>query len=300
MKRIYDRKVIQNTYDISFEYDEERQCLELLHFCIILTHRCTLKCKLCAEKTAYYKTKYHPELTFIKKEIDRYFEIVDYTMKFDVSGGEPFLRKDIGDILKHILQYKGHFGRVRINTNGTILPSKEVIEVLKLYGDNLDVLIDDYGADLSINAKNLAKLFSDNGIAYIYREQNKNALHFSGWVDFGNFEKKHTREEAKELFKRCAISSKIGFGFRLKGGIMSPCAIAIQAMEFGVLKKNEAEFLDIFDENLSLTQMRQKLKSIFELSCFDACMYCNGMCKDSKRFIPAEQLTKEEILNVRR
>jgi hypothetical protein len=290
MKKIYNAKLIQPIYGDAFEYDNESGEFHLLKCGIIVTHRCTLKCKLCAERTPYYQNKYHPPLELLKKEIEKYFELVEYTQKFDVSGGEPLLHKDLPALLSFVLNYKRQFGRLRIVTNGTIIPSDELINALKEYGEQADVLIDNYGDNLSKNAVNLSEKLEENGVMHILRDQHKDALHFGGWVDFGDLTKKHSMEEAKKLFVKCAVPSKIGFCFRIKEGKMSPCAVTSQCMEFGVIEDNPEEYIDLFDEISTVEEKREKMKKIFNMQGFTACMYCNGFSEDSERFIPAEQL----------
>lgn len=289
----YNAKEIQSIYQDEmkgFTRDLETGEVFLLKTCLIVTHRCTLKCKLCAERTAYYQKRYHPELAFLREEIDRYFELVHYTMKFDVSGGEPFLRLDLHQIMEHLLQYRKQFGRVRINTNGTLLPSDALIDVLKAYDMQADILIDHYGDELSKKAMEIAEKLEKNNISYILRRQDAAHLHCGGWVDFGDLTKKHTVEEAKELFAKCAISNKIGFGFRMKEGVMSPCAVSAQCVEFGKTAPDPNEYVDLFDETIGLEDKRRKLEAIFNLKSLKACRYCNGMCVDSIRYVPAEQL----------
>lgn len=292
MKKIYDANEIQPIYSDkvkAFEWNKESDELHLLKSAIILTHRCTLRCKLCAERTPYYKERYHPTLEYLKKEIDSYFALVDYTMKFDITGGEPTLRKDLPEIMLYLLRYKEQFGRARILTNGTILFSPQLIEAIKPFGKQADVLIDDYGTNLSVNAKQNAQLLTENGILHILRDQSDMG-HFGGWVDFGDLSLRHSKEEAKELFQKCTISQQIGFSFRMKGGLMSPCALTAQCIEFGAHTGNPDEYIDLFDASMNKRQQREKMQRIFEAENLSACMYCNGICADSKRYRPAEQV----------
>lgn len=293
MEKKYDAKIIQQVYQEetkAFRKDVATGEISLLKACLIVTHRCTLKCKLCAERTAYYQKRYHPDLEFLKEEIDKYFALVHYTMKFDVSGGEPLMRSDLAEVMEYLLQYKQQFGRVRINTNGTLLPSNALLDVLKEYGVQADVLIDHYGDKLSKKAIEMAEVLDKHGISYILRRQDADNLHCGGWVDFGDLSEKHTEEEAKALFAKCAISNKIGFGFRIKEGIMSPCAVANQCVEFGKMASVPEEYVDLFDKATDLKEKRRKLENIFNLDSLTACRYCNGICADSIRYIPAEQL----------
>lgn len=291
MKKSKDAMEIQTIYQPALEYDCEE--LHVLHMCLITTHRCTLRCKYCVERTPYYSQPYSPPLSELIDQIDAYFKLVDFTLKFDVSGGEPFTRKDLPEILEHLRRYKSKFGRVRVNTNGTILPTPAFITSAKKLGTQFDVLIDKYSDRetlLSKRADELAQLLNENGIRFILRPQSQTALYANGWVDFGNMELMHTDAQACELFEKCAITSKIGYGFRMKNFIMTPCAMVQQLQDFHILMLPQDEIIDLSDQRESIQQKRDKLVRIFNLKLFQACKYCNGICKDSKRYAPAEQL----------
>ena len=295
MKRVYDANEIQAIYSDkakAFEWDEKTDVLHLLKAALITTHRCTLRCKLCAERTPYYKKRYHPTLEHIKKEIDSYFDLIDYTMKFDVTGGEPTMRKDLPEIMRYLIKYKEQFGRVRIVTIGTILFNKQLIDSLLLFGKQADVLIDDYGSSLSINAKQNSELLTKYNIIHILRKQSDTS-HFGGWVDFGDLTLLHTEEEAKVLYRKCTIAQQIGFAFRMRGGLFSPCAMTMQCIELGAHEGNPNDYIDLFDNTMSKLQQRKKIQRIFEADYLSACMFCNGICIDSKRFRPAEQVLLE-------
>jgi organic radical activating enzyme len=291
MNKLFDAIEIQSVYaDSVMAVDCDGGELHLLKAGVIITHRCTLRCKLCAERTTQYKERYHPTLDYLKREIDAYFDLVDYTMKFEITGGEPTIRKDLPDLLQYMLKYREQFGRVRIITNGTLTLSNETIEALKLYGRQADVLIDSYG-DLSVNALRNATILSANGLIHIFRDQSSND-HFGGWVDFGDMSRRHSADEAKALYKKCAISQKVGFGWRIKAGVLSPCAMTVQCIEFGIHTGDPNEYVDLFDANTTKEQKRSKMLRIFEADNLSACMYCNGLCSDSKRYKPAEQIER--------
>ena len=70
---------------------------------------------------------------------------------------------------------------------------------------------------------------------------------------------------------------------------MSHCAVAIQCVEFGIIEDNEEAYINLFDETLTVEEKRKKMLKLFNTESFTACMYCNGLCDDRKRFITAEQ-----------
>lgn len=102
-----------------------------------ITNRCNLNCLYCSVSP----TKNDPEdltITEWKNVIDELAEMKVFNLL--ISGGEPFMRQDFVNILKHIFRY--HF-RISINTNGTIF-NEEVLSVLSGSNrlDNVQVSLD--------------------------------------------------------------------------------------------------------------------------------------------------------------
>lgn len=291
MKRLYDCRQIQNVYTPAITAQDGK--IELLKMALILTHTCTLRCKLCAERTPYYKIRYMPALGLLKEQAERYFQLVDYTMKLELSGGEPLTRRDLPEFLEFLLQFRQQFGRARIITNGTIEMGDELIEVLQKFDAQADVLIDCYsfrGKLLSVNAEKNKEKLDSAGIACILRKQSEQDLHCGGWVDFGDFTKARSEEQTQKNYSSCAILNIIGGGARIKEGIITPCAVTQQMADFGALPLQEGEYVDLFDRSKTLSQMRDALIRMFSFSQLSACRYCDGIRDDSKRFPPAEQV----------
>ena len=61
---------------------------------------------------------------------------------------------------------------------------------------------------------------------------------------------------------------------------------------------NPDEYIDLSDDSVSCEQNKEKIRKILNGSMLSSCLYCNGMCDDSPRFKPAEQLTFEEIKEI--
>lgn len=53
----------------------------------------------------YYDNPFHPTLAYLKRCIERYFEIVDHVKLFSLSGGEPMLCEDLLEIVDEIHKY---------------------------------------------------------------------------------------------------------------------------------------------------------------------------------------------------
>lgn len=258
---------------------------------IIITYRCNLKCKLCTAYSPYYDTPPHFEYEDLAKSIDKYFDLVSYVGKFTISGGEPMVHKDLAKIVEHTLKYKNQFDFIEIITNGTVIPNSVLMDVVNGYKDKIKFLVDDYGKNLSTKVDEIKELFQANNINYVIRGNNKEDAHCNGWIDFGDFSQKwFSQEEVKMLFNKCALPQKMSFCFTIKKGEIHPCGPSYRCMELKITAKNKNEYVDLFDYSESKEEKQKKIFSIQNAKSLTACAYCNGMCEDSPRFPPAEQL----------
>ena len=254
-------------------------------FCFPVTFRCNLNCKLCAEHAPYAERPYHPSLEFLKEQVEQLFSLVEYIEKFDITGGEPFLRKDLADILDYLyLNYRQKIGMVRVTTNGTLLPPEGFLQVMVKWGECTYVIIDHYA--VSKQCEKVYKQLQDAGIPCELRDYSDD-VHCDGWVDYGDLSLKHTREEARNLFKKCIVP-KLGFFTCMVNGILFPCARARLLYE----KMISGVCVDLFDPELTDEGKKARMCSVMDMEeVVDACRFCNGLCEDSPRFLPAEQLT---------
>ena len=79
----------------------------------------------------------------IKADVDLFFANVDYIMLFHVSGGEPMLYRYTADLIEYIdKNYRDRIGTLRTVTNGTVVPTEEML--CKLGKCRVEVKVDDY------------------------------------------------------------------------------------------------------------------------------------------------------------
>lgn len=271
----------------------EKFIMKRIALCVSL--KCNLKCKLCAAYAPYYENPKSFSIEDIKKMVDEYFNVVDYVEMFTITGGEPMIHKDIAKIISYIDDtYSDSIGKFEIITNGTVLPNKETLEVLRNV-KNIDILIDNYGVDNSVKVAMLDELLKVENIRHRVRNYTSENPHCDGWVDFGNHElKHHSEEDLKALFKKCAYSGKLGFCNTIYGGKMYLCAKSKRLEELGIKTRRKEEYIDFLDVTMSVEEKREHIRGFAKLEYLEACAYCNGLCEDSERFIPAEQMKPGE------
>lgn len=102
---------------------------------ISLTERCTLRCRKCAHACPN-SNHMLPDLPLeeVKRSADSFFRVMDITKEFVLIGGEPLLYKQLAEAVAYIgNHYRKQMIIFSITTNGTLLPSEEVLEQCRKY-----------------------------------------------------------------------------------------------------------------------------------------------------------------------
>ena len=154
---------------------------------LVITERCSLKCKDCSNLMQYYEKPENADTNECLKSIDEFCALVDSVNEFRIIGGEPFMNKEIHQFIDK-LDTEPKVRGVVIYTNGTIVPNERNLQSLK--SKKVMVLITDYDA-LSRNADKLAETFKFHGISF-YRQKAMN------WTSCATIEKHGRSQEAQE------------------------------------------------------------------------------------------------------
>lgn len=263
--------------------DIDQSVLAVKRLCIPVTLRCNLRCELCAERAPYYHHPYHPELMDLKRQVDLLFSLADRIEKFDMTGGEPLLRKDLPQFAAYLYaRYGDRIGKLRLTTNGTLPPGEELLDSLHRWGERAYVIVDHY--PVSTRFQEAARRLEAAGVPFEVRDYSGN-LHCDGWVDYGDFQRKHDDEGAQKLFNACMVP-KLGFFTCLVNGKLFPCARARLLYEQGITR----DYLDVAALSDTGDTGREALRAFLRRTSLESCAYCSGLCPDSPRFVPAKQM----------
>jgi len=148
---------------------------------VLVTEKCNLNCSHCNMFIPHFEMPKHRELDTMIKDIDSYFNIVDYVSVFHLVGGEPFLHPQIQDVIQHILSnYIHKIDKFIITTNGGITPKQSTIELLK--SSNVILSVSNYSDKLEKLKKKIEKvidIYKSNEIRHYVRNEIE-------WYDFGD------------------------------------------------------------------------------------------------------------------
>ena len=233
-------------------------------FGYILSNVCTLKCKHCCEMVPYYNVKEFVKADVVIENCKKVADACQFTMYIELIGGEPFLHPDIVYILEELLKIDD-VGYVKIFTNGTVVPSKQLCRVLK----NPRIVIvwsnyqDTLEGTLLENVNRTRELFAKEGIEYIYSMSKT-------WLDFSSFD--YADKSEKELqndFEDCFLANC----HRLYEGVLYRCPHQYAAMRLGKIKIETSDCVDL-EKSSSMEELSEKLFDFKNLQYVDACRYC--------------------------
>ena len=266
-----------------------QKALHLTNTTLVITMRCNLKCKLCAVSVPYYEHPEHYSLEMLQHTVDRYFMAVDTVEKFTINGGEPFTHPQLPELMDYLLQYQDRIGMLEILTNGSLAPSQSLIDVLAK-SNKTNVLIDDYGPQLSKKVSDAIAAFEQHGVAYRHRTYHGSDAHCGGWVDLTRIGMKNrSSKETAEIYAKCAYPGPFHC-LAIFGGKAYICGVYKKCVTDGLIPDVPSEYIDFLAEDYDLENVRTQIASFHQRSYFSACAYCDGFCPDSHRYIPAEQL----------
>lgn len=161
-----------------------------------------MRCKKCAHGCYNVPiTKDDLTLEQVKKSADIFFSKVNYIHEFVLIGGEPLLYKYLADAVEYIgSKYRNQMSVFSITSNGTITPSKDLLEKCKEYGALFR--ISNYSGTivkLELQYEKLRKLFITNNVEFrISRKEHE-------WMDYGfdYYKRECDNEQLINVFDAC-------------------------------------------------------------------------------------------------
>lgn len=245
---------------------------------MIITERCSLKCRNCSNLTQYYQDPQDADLKELLKDIDRLSAIIDEVNEFRVLGGEPLMNREAHLIIKRLID-EPKAKRVVIYTNGTIIPREEQIESLK--DNKVLFFITDYGP-FSRDLNNLTQKLLSHKIAFYVQKA-------GGWTDCSRIKKQNRRlEQQKEIFGNCCAKNTI----TLSGGNLFRCPFSANAHRLRAVPDFKNDYVNIFDVR-EIKEMKMKIKSfLLDKKFLETCDYCSGRSFGDPEIAPARQIVK--------
>lgn len=265
------------------------------NFDFFITWKCTMNCKLCTSHVPYIPKPFHTPKETVFREIREFFRIWDYADRIELIGGEPLLHPDLLEIVKESLRYRRQFGRIRISTNATIVPSVELLSFMRDSDVHIEFFLSDYGP-YSRKLSEIVEKCEQYVIPYEVRTYYGDAQYADGWVDLGDCEtyRGYTEEDWRDVFRRCVVPKNNWVMVNNGKAFFCTHAMAAYQITAGALPE-DGGYIDLFADDIPLERKRELAKNPWQ-SPSSACRYCNGYDpENSKRYPAAEQMPRHMV-----
>ena len=278
-KNLFDIKSFLGFYIYIIALYKYKKCI-MLDGGVMAIYRCSLKCKNCMGGFPYMSNPPQVSLAQFKKDADIYFNNIDYTLSFGLGGAEIMMCKNLDAYIEYVMENYAHqIWKFSFLTNGTILPAKNIIELLKRY--QIDVVVSNYSSVKNWEDKfqKLKAVMNENGV-------HVRTIDYENWINMGWTENTY-KEDIGDLFDICGMQCRV-----VHDGKLNYCIHGMTS--------NEAIFhADITDDEFDLlsNDSRKKYQLVEYHLGFNKngdlkmCHYCNGYININHKTVSvAEQL----------
>ncbi len=246
---------------------------------LILTEKCSLNCKDCANLMQYYENPVNIERDELLDDLKDLCTVADEINEIRIIGGEPLMNKNFHIITKEAAEYS-NVNKVVIYTNGTICPPEEKIKAIR--NDKVFVFVTTYG-ELSRNESKLTALLEKHGIQY----NNQPAY---GWTDCASIQTHDRSEETnKQLFQHCCAKHFT----TMTDGKLFRCPFSANVERLMAISKAPSDYVSIrgvAKSKMDLHRMKRQLRWFLrEKPVLAACDSCNGRTYGDTEITPGIQ-----------
>lgn len=277
--RDFDMFVLENIKNSQIEFLRSDR-LYIRSIDVVITEKCSLKCKDCSNLMQYYESPQNIEDEQIFLEIDQVCGLADEINELRIIGGDAMMNKNFGDIAIYAAS-KENVNKVVIYTNGTIAPT--VDKLVRISGnDKIFVFVTTYD-ELSRNAEKLCKTMDQLGIKY-------NIQPAYGWTDCGRItDHRRTEKQREAIFQDCCAKHFT----TMTDGKLFRCPFAANLHRLKATPPYEGDYLDLMALHAnSEARKAQARKFLRDLPTTRYCDHCNGRTYGDPEITPGIQTRK--------
>ena len=265
----------QNGNEALYELHKERKFE--YYFGYVLGQYCTLRCKHCNEMIPYQNNREFVSLEEVLRDCKKLIGSCYFLPFMELVGGEPFLYPQLEELLQELLQIP-NLGYIKIFTNGTVVPSDSLCDILK--NKRIVINLSDY--TMAVTGQLLDNIYATQdklkakGIPYISSSART-------WLTFDFENRGKSEEELKKGFAACNSADCQ----RLHKGVLYRCHHQYAGMRLGTCPEAEDDIIRIHE--CSTEELREACDYLERKEFVDACRYCNWPF-DAQQVPAAEQV----------
>jgi organic radical activating enzyme len=249
---------------------------------------CNYKCDGCSQFIPYFTERHRRNFDGreIIADVKKVAASLQYIQDIWLEGGEAMLWKPFPDLLRSVAALE-NVGRIFVLTNGSYVPSENVLDALSDHRELIKVEINAYEANS--NMPTLFDAFDKRGIAFMLRSEIRH------WYDFRDTHfRNRSLAEIKDMKNKCSFFKRNYDQWMLTDGKLSAFCC-----EAGYL----THYLDKYDEfandfiairQTDADSLSSAMERLYDRAYLDACNYCAGAFYDNTRLKAARQLSRNE------
>ena len=236
---------------------------------LIITERCSMKCRDCSNLMQYYEKPENADLDEMLATIDSMCEKMDEIYEVRVIGGEPFMNKEIHLVVEKLTS-KENIKKVAIFTNATIMPRDHQWSALQ--HEKVRFFITEYLQSRQLQP--LIEQLEKRRIAYVSEQAN-------GWTECASLEKHNrTTTENEAIFTACCAKNLA----TLADGKLYRCPFSANAAKLQAVPDYKDDYLVVAETN------RESIRAFLRDKPFiNACDHCSGRAYGAPVIVPAIQ-----------
>lgn len=244
---------------------------------LIVTEKCTLRCKACSERIPDYKSPQNTNTVLTLNSLQNILELNGWVGTCEIVGGEPFINQEQMISIFYSFGKNQQIGTFQFITNGTIVPSRKCLEAMQ-YCDNIFGIFSNY-KELSKNQDSAIKILDIYNIdSCIEEESDFDSTVGNIWIDFGKLvHYNKTSDEFQKMYEECL--DRIGCTTLLKGKLYK-CPRIAHGVNMGIIPDDLKDLcIDFLDDELikkGVPWIKQRFEEWYEDNSYSkACEWCN-------------------------
>jgi MoaA/NifB/PqqE/SkfB family radical SAM enzyme len=228
---------------------------------------CTLKCEKCGEFNPHLiKMGRYFSITALElwRDVTKLIDAVEQITTLQIAGGEPFLHKDIYDLIALAVE-EDKVLNVEIVTNGTIVPTVKNLERLRAFEKKITVLVSDYSG-AGVNNQKLLHELMINKINHLFLKE-------MIWKDKSDTSLKSLSEdELIDIAQRCSTFRPSSFSL-INGVVTSHCCTSGSLMFYlDTYDGSEEHYFSV--RTKSINEVIFELDRLENMRLTPMCRYC--------------------------
>ena len=232
----------------------------------VITQKCTLRCRDCAQFMPYYKEPVHFPAARIEADLNQYAKAFDVVPEISLHGGEPFLHPELQEICRAVAQIP-NIVFISFVTNGTLMLPDDTLRVMSQCC--VDVNQSGGYGPLSKKAAALTAALEKYSIysQVLFCSETKMWMRPPAFI-------KHSRPEFENdrLYGEC-VSTKVCC--QIMRGELHRCSNSMHGGHQGRMPLSGGDFVKLHEKDVSdqalITQIREFLQRKKALTVCDYC-----------------------------